>query len=232
MWKRINVGLIILFVFSFILVACGGGEKAMSPEELIVASAAHMNELEGFEFSLSYDGEPVAMDAAGLTTFTSATGQYNAPEDVSATVKASAANMVVETSLISTDGAQWITNPLTGSWTEVTGEFALQPAKILDGQTGLFAKIADGVTDITEIGEEELEEAPGLNLTHLQGMLSGEMLSEVSGGMIDTGALTVDLWVDATTFDLHRVQVTDEMGGVWVLDIWNFGSTFDIQPPQ
>lgn len=231
MWKPKYLVLTILLVLTVMLAACGGGSSAMSPEELIVASATHMNELAGFEFGLTYDGSPVVMDADGLTTFTSATGQFNAPDQVSAKVKASAASLVVEISLISTGGSQWITNPLTGSWVDVTGQFALEPANILNGETGLFASIADGLTGINLVGEEELEEAPGITLNHLQGTMPGDPIHNLSGGMIDTGTLTIDLWIDAETLDLHRVQVADGMGGTWQLDVWNFGSTFDIQPP-
>lgn len=232
MWKPKYQVLTILLMVAFMLAACGGGSSAMSPAELIAASATHMNELPGFEFGLSYDGDPVVMDADGLTSFTSATGQFNAPDEVSATVKASAAGMVVEISMISIEGRQWITNPLTGSWLEVTGQFTLEPANILNGETGLFASIADGLAEITLVGEEELEEAPGLTLNHLEGTMTGEPIHDLSGGMIDPGTLTIDLWIDAGTLDLHRVQVEDATGGVWQLDVWNFGSTFDIQPPQ
>jgi len=231
MWKPKYQILTILLLLSFSLAACGGGSSAMSPEELITASAAHMNEMPGFEFGLKYDGEPVVMDADGLTTFSSATGQFNAPDQVSATVKASAASMVVEIKMIGTNGQQWITNPLTGSWLEVTGQFALEPAKILNGQTGLFASIAEGLAEIILVGEEEIEEAPGLTLNHLEGTMTGQPIHDLSGGMIDPGTLTIDLWIDAGTLDLHRVQIEDSLGATWQLDIWNFGSTFDIQPP-
>ncbi|MEJ2513374.1 MAG: hypothetical protein P8Y72_17470 [Anaerolineales bacterium] len=157
MWKPKYQVLTILLMLAFILAACGGGSSAMSPEELIAASATHMNDLAGFEFGLKYDGEPVIMDADGLTKFTSATGQFNAPDQVSATVKASAASMVVEIKMIGTNG--------------------------------------------------------------------------LSGGMIDPGTLDIGLWIDAETLDVHRVQVEDATGGTWQLDMWNFGSTFDIQPP-
>jgi hypothetical protein len=231
MWKPKYQVLTILLMLAFILAACGGGSSAMSPEELIAASATHMNELAGFEFGLKYDGEPVVMDADGLTKFTSATGQFNAPDQVSATVKASAASMVVEIKMIGTNGQQWITNPLTGSWVEVTGQFALEPAKILNGETGLFASIAEGLAEIILVGEEELEEAPGLMLNHLEGTMTGEPIHDLSGGMIDPGTLDIGLWIDAETLDVHRVQVEDATGGTWQLDMWNFGSTFDIQPP-
>ena len=231
MWKPKYQVLTILLMLAFILAACGGGSSAMSPEELIAASATHMNELAGFEFGLKYDGEPVVMDADGLTTFTSANGQFNAPDQVSATVKASAVSMVVEISMVSTEGRQWITNPLTGSWVEVTGQFALEPAKILNGETGLFASIAEGLTEIILVGEEELEEAPGLMLNHLEGTMTGDPIHDLSGGMIDPGTLNIGLWIDAETLDVHRVQVEDATGGTWQLDMWNFGSTFDIQPP-
>jgi hypothetical protein len=231
MWKPKYQVLTILLMLAFILAACGGGSSAMSPEELIAASATHMNELAGFEFGLKYDGEPVIMDADGLTKFTSATGQFNAPDQVSATVKASAASMVVEIKMIGTNGQQWITNPLTGSWVEVTGQFALEPAKILNGETGLFASIAEGLAEIILVGEEELEEAPGLMLNHLEGTMTGEPIHDLSGGMIDPGTLDIGLWIDAETLDVHRVQVEDATGGTWQLDMWNFGSTFDIQPP-
>ena len=231
MWKPKYQVLTILLMLAFILAACGGGSSAMSPEELIAASATHMNDLAGFEFGLKYDGEPVVMDADGLTKFTSATGQFNAPDQVSATVKASAASMVVEIKMIGTNGQQWITNPLTGSWVEVTGQFALEPAKILNGETGLFASIAEGLAEIILVGEEELEEAPGLMLNHLEGTMTGEPIHDLSGGMIDPGTLDIGLWIDAETLDVHRVQVEDATGGTWQLDMWNFGSTFDIQPP-
>jgi hypothetical protein len=232
MIKRIQFISIVLLSLALVTTACGGGETSMSPEELIAASADHMAGLVGYEFSLDYEGAPVPMDATGQLTFTSATGQYNAPADVNAMVKAASGPLTAQVSMIIVDGSQWITNPLTGAWMDVTGQYALQPAALLEGETGVFSIIAANLVDVTEIGEEEIDEAPGVSLKHLQGTLTGETLAEVSGGMFDSGSLTVDLWIDAASYELYRAQLTDTAGGIWKLDFWSFGSTFDIQPPQ
>lgn len=232
MKKRLFFVFGILLAVALLTAACGSDLTAMTPEELISKSAEHMGELAGYEFSLDYEGDPVVMDASTGATFTFATGQYTAPDAISATVKAAAGPMTVEVSMITVGGSQWITNPLTGAWSDVTGAYSLQPDALLNGKTGVYAIIAENIESVTDFGEEEIEEAPGVSLKHLTGTLTGETLTEVSGGMFSTGTLSVDLWIDATTYDLYRVQLEDTQGGVWKLDFWNFGSTFDIQPPQ
>jgi hypothetical protein len=131
---------------------------------------------------------------------------------------------------------QWATNPLTGVYQELPDEYLLKPTQYLDPESGFFPSLGDGLADLVLVGEEELESLPGLTLTHLSGTLPGEVILEVSKGLISVASMKGDLWMDPATNEVHRVVLTDTSGGeetlsVWTFDFWNFGSTIPITAP-
>ncbi|MFO8036579.1 MAG: LppX_LprAFG lipoprotein [Anaerolineales bacterium] len=221
-----------------LLSGCGGGAGPRETAGDYLADAvAHMNELDGYEFQLSHGGPPVYVDAEGQTKFVNATGHFVSPDKASTKVKISLGSIVAEISVISLGDTQWGSNPLTGSFQELDETYTYKPAKFLNPETGFFTTLGDELTDVALVGEEELEEMPGVTLQLLSGTLPGEVISEVSYGLIADESAEVDLWVDTDADEIHRVLFTDpatvddEEPSTWQFDFWNFGETVDIEAP-
>lgn len=213
----------------------GQGEDA---ESYLADAVTHMNGLDGYEFQLSHSGPPVSVDAEGRTTFVSASGQFVSPDKASTTVKISLGSIVAEISVVSIGDTQWGSNPLTGSFQELDDTYTYKPARFLDPESGFFTTLGDELTDLELVGEEELEEMPGVKLQHITGNLPGEVISDVSYGLISGESAEVDLWIDPAADEIHRVKFTDpttvddEEPTTWQFDFWNFGKTAEIESPM
>jgi hypothetical protein len=150
-------------------------------------------------------------------------------------VTITALGMLTEITVISLQDIQWASNPLTNTYQELPDEYLFKPTQYLDPEAGFFPSLGDGLTDLVLIGEEELEHLPGLTLTHLSGTLPGEVIVEVSKGLISVDSMAGDLWIDPASNEVHRVVLTDTSGGdaasVWTFDFWNFGATIEITAP-
>lgn len=237
--KRQSVSAVILAVLAILLAGCGGllgGED--SPQTTLADAVDHMNSLDGYQFQLSHEGPPVYVDAEDTTEFLNASGHFVAPDEVETTIKISLQSIVAEISVISLGERQWASNPLTGSYQEIDDTFSYRPATFFNPESGFFATLGREITGLEQVGEEELEEMPGLKLQHLTGMIPGDVISEVSYGLIEVESIHVDLWVDPGANEIHRVSLTDpstsdaEEPSVWQLDFWNFGETKVIEAPE
>ena len=152
------------------------------------------------------------------------------------TVTISALGMLTEITVISLQEIQWATNPLTGIYQELPEEYLFKPTQYLDPEAGFFPSLGDGLADLVLVGEEELENIPGLTLTHLSGTLPGEVILEISKGLISIESMQGDLWMDTSTNEVHRVVLSDTSGGedissVWTFDFWSFGTVIPITAP-
>ena len=120
--------------------------------------------------------------------------------------------MVAEIIVISTGETQWASNPLTGAFQELPDTYLFKPTQYLDPTGGFFPSLGTGTVEVVLVGQEELEEVPGLPLTHLSGTIPGSVISDVSGGLINIDSLAADMWVDTASGEVHRVVLTDTAG--------------------
>lgn len=229
---------LIVLVLLFLLGACGGTEKEITdPKELIVLSSEKMRSLGGFQYKIDRTGEPAFIDDSETISFRTAEGNYVVPDKVTAKVKVITPLIVTEVDIISIGDQQWETNVLTGLWQKVPVEYALQPQELLNPNTGLQALLEEDLYDLTLVGLVELEEMPGKSLQLIQGLLSGQGAYDLTYGMIDNEVLSVQLWIDPDTYDIHRVVVVDPMNEgdeedtVWQIDFWDFDTVIEINPP-
>ncbi len=231
--------LVLLTILMFLLAGCGGilgGGK--SPQAMLEDAVAQMNSLEGYQFQLAHSGSPAYIDAQNTTEFLNASGHFVAPDKVETTIKISLQSIIAEVSVISLGDQQWASNPLTGGYQEMDDTFSYRPTLFFDPEDGFFATLGEALIDLEVIGEEELDEMPGLKLQHLQGSLPGDVINEVSYGLIQVDALLVDLWLDPGANEIHRVTLTDpaavdaEEPAMWQLDFWDFGITKVIAAPE
>ena len=236
--KRL-IPLVLIFTIITILAAgCGGsaGEEVITPDMLLADGVTHMASLPGFEFSITQQGPEVYLDADEVVQFGSAVGHYVSPDQAQTTVTITALGMLTEITVISLQDIQWASNPLSGTYQELPDTYLFKPTQYLDPTSGFFPSLGSGLADVVLVGEEELEEMPGLPLTHLSGTVPGEVINEVSKGLINIESMKGDLWMDTATNEVHRVVLTDTSAAegepsVWTFDFWSFGETIEITAP-
>lgn len=235
--KHATPYLILILILAVLGAGCGAaGEEEITPDVLLANGVTHMAALPGFEFQITQEGPLVYLDPNQTVQFNDAAGHYVSPDKALTTVTITALGMLTEINVISLQEIQWATNPLTGEYQELPEEYLFKPTQYLDPESGFFPSLGDGLADLVLVGEEELEALPGLILTHLHGTLPGEVILEVSKGLISVESMEGDLWMDPSTNEVHRVVLTDTSGGgealsVWTFDFWSFGSTIPIIAP-
>lgn len=235
--KRFFPILSLLLILSILGVGCGAaGEEEITPDVLLANGVTHMAALPGFQFQITQEGAQVYLDPDQTVQFSDAVGHYVSPDQALTTVTITFMSMLTEIEVISLQEIQWASNPLTGQYQELPDEYLFKPTQYLDPESGFFPSLGDGLTDLVLVGEEELEALPGLTLSHLKGTLPGEVILEVSKGLISVDSMQGDLWMDAATNEVHRVVLTDLSGGeealsIWTFDFWSFGETIEISAP-
>jgi hypothetical protein len=227
----------IFIILGILLAGCGAeAEPVITPEMILADGVAYMAGLAGFEFQISQTGPTVYLDPDKTIEFTDAVGHYVSPDKAQTKVKIAALGMVTEITVISLQDTQWGSNPLTGAFMELDPAYLFKPTQYLDPTVGFFPSLGTGTADVVLVGEEELEEMPGVSLTHLSGTVPGAVISEVSKGLINVESLDADMWLDTASGEVHRVVLTDTAGegegaSTWQFDFWNFGATIEITAP-
>jgi hypothetical protein len=235
--KRLIPLILIVSIIPILAAGCAvEKEPEITPAMLLADGVTHMASLPGFEFGIAQVGPAVFLDADQVVQFDSAMGHYVAPDQALTTVTINALGMLTEITVISLQEIQWASNPLSGMFQEVPEEYLFKPTQYLDPTSGFFPSLGDGLADVILVGEEELEEMPGLPLTHLSGTVPGEVIYEISKGLIDIESMAGDLWMDTATNEVHRVVLTDTSttegeASVWTFDFWSFGETIEITAP-
>ena len=235
--KRVLPYLSLILILTILSAGCGAaGEEVITPETLLANGVTHMAALPGFQFQITQEGPAIFLDPDQAVQFNDATGYYVSPDKARTTVTITALGMLTEITVISLQEIQWATNPLTGIYQELPEEYLFKPTQYLDPEAGFFPSLGDGLADLVLVGEEELENIPGLTLTHLSGTLPGEVIFEISKGLISIESMQGDLWMDTSSNEVHRVVLSDTSGGeepssVWTFDFWSFGSVIPIVAP-
>jgi hypothetical protein len=234
------VSILLVISMSAILIAgCAETQDDMlTADEALALSAETMKTQEGFSFLIIPEGEDSFLDQQKTIILSQAEGDYLVPDKVSATIKIIFSGIVAEVSVISIGEDTWETNVLTGGWQKSTADYAFQPLSLLHPETGLIAVIAEDTSELEMEEGAALEELPGIELLHLTGKLEGSRVNQLSAGLIDDELLEVELWVDAGSYEIHRLLITDPTNSaegkdtIWQMDFWNFGTVADIKPPQ
>ena len=235
--KRLIPFILILSLFGILAAGCAvEAEPEITPAMILADGVTHMAGLAGFEFSITQEGPIVFLDADEVIQFGSAVGHYVSPNKALTTVTITALGMLTEITVISLPDNQWASNPLSGVFQELPDTYLFKPTQYLDPTSGFFPSLGSGLADLVIVGEEELEEMPGLPLTHLSGTVPGEVISEISKGLINIESMAGDLWMDTSTNEVHRVVLTDTSAAegeasVWTFDFWSFGEIIGITAP-
>ncbi len=229
---------LLLLIFFWVGAACRPEpEPELTPEEIVQNTAQRMNQLSGFQFSITHSGPSAYLDPDNLVSLVRADGNYAAPDRAAATVLVKLTGFVTKVDVVSVAEVQWQTNPLTGQWEELPPNWGFNPAVLFDAEIGLPTILSADMSDLVLAGREKLEEGPDAELVVLTGKVAGDRLFSMSGGLIGPSVADAQLWVMPETFELVRVVLTEPAAGeeesasVWQVDFANYDQALEIEPP-
>jgi hypothetical protein len=217
-----------------LLAACGAPEPTPeptptpTPQQMLDRAADAVLALQSAQFRLAREGAPAVLDQATNLTFSEAAGQYQAPDRVAATVKASAFGAVLEVEARWVPEGAFLSNPLTGQFGPAPANLGLNGPAIF-GDAGMPAMLRGGVQNLTFVGAETLD---GVAVDHLRGQADGGELAALTAGALSPGALyTVDVWLEQATANPVRIHITEPDGSGWVIDLFDFNTPVTIVAP-
>jgi hypothetical protein len=222
-----------LIFASLLLATCGGPPvptltPTPSPDEWLDRAAQAVLAMTSAKFTLVREGAPAVLDPQTNTTFTEASGQYQAPDRVSATLKVSVLGNVVSIEMLWLPEGNYVSNPFTGAFGEAPAEAQFNGAALFKAD-GIPAVLSDGLQNTTLVGAETIEDVETL---HLSGEADGAKLAPLTAGALAAGTLyPVDVWIETATANLVRLHITEPDGNGWLIDVFDIGQPVDIKTP-
>ena len=198
------------------LSACGG-DGAPTAEEILAKASEATLAINTVQFAIEREGPPPVIDASTGAKFVSATGFYEAPDTVQATLRAETNFGVQDLEMVFSPEGNTMTVPGLGA-IDLPSDFPFNPVSVFQAE-GLPAILTEAIAEPTLEGEETLE---GVAVYHVSGVASGESLSALIAGAVDVGDMTLDLYVDKETFQLVRIALTEEAGDRWLIDLFAY----------
>ncbi len=215
------------------LTACGGPSTppptpTPTPGEWLSRAGEAALAIQSAQFTVVREGTPAVLDPASNTTFTEATGKYQAPDRVSATVKVTLFGNTVSVQMLWLPEGNYLSNPLTGTFDKAPPAATFNGVGMF-GADGLPGVLKDGIQNPTMVGIETVEE---VETYHLKGEADGEKLAALTAGALAAGtSYPVDVWMATATNNPVRLHITEPDGNGWQIDLFAFDEPVEINAP-
>ena len=232
-----------LLALVLLLVACQGKEAASAtpaptptpdPASILEQAGEAMQGLDSVHFTITRSGGLAYFNEEQSLSINSAEGDYVAPDAVRALLKVSGTNVTLEIQTVAIGEEQWITNPLTQRWEKLPPGWGFNPAIIFDPELGWRPLLSENIAEAQLVDTTPVEGEPRY---HLRANVAGERVAIVTAGVASSEApVTVDVWVEPTTFHVTRLSFATPSSGEepsqWELTFSNFNADITIEPPE
>jgi LppX_LprAFG lipoprotein len=215
--------------------ACGGSGGTTIPADVgsvLSVSASVMGQIESVRFEIERTGDSVYLDPGGTLAFQSADGRFVSPSSADATVTLNVAGLTTRVGAVAIDGQTWLSNPITGSWEPAPAGYSFDPATLFDPDTGWRPLLDGGFTSAELVGTETIDGAASY---HLTGVASGPRVTSITAGLVDSGDVDADLWIDQHTGQVLEVTFSvpvPDGTATWKLTFSEYGGDFEVSPPD
>lgn len=227
---RLGMALAVLMSVS----ACGPPPPPeLPPNEVVQRAAAAMLNQNTMHFQFEISGAPVTINPALGLSLRSSEGDFARPDRMGLRAKIISPLAALEADMIALGDEQYITNFLTKQWEPLPAEFGFNPAVMFHSEFGLEKTLEAGLDDAALVGIESID---GAQTYRVKGSLDGTRLQFMSGGLISTGRVDVEVWVDTQTFNIRRTVLVDnrtdsEEPTTWSISFSQFGEPVSIEAP-
>ncbi len=170
-----------LLALVLLLTACSGGGpsgNAPSAQQLIKNAQAAIQKVKSYHFNLKVDNP----GTGGVLVIKSADGDILVPDKLKANANVLVVGNVVQVQLITIDSNQYVTDPITGSWTKTSG--LLDPRTLSNSNTGV-ASILGHIQNPTTPTDANVGGTPCWSI---DGTLDAQYLASITGGGAPAGS--------------------------------------------
>ncbi|MGH9510459.1 MAG: LppX_LprAFG lipoprotein [Terriglobales bacterium] len=213
--------------------SCSAPPPNLPPDEIIQRTAKAMLDQQTMHFKIDISGARVTINPALGLSLRSSEGDFARPDRMGLRAKIISPVAAMEADMIALGDEQYITNFLTKQWELLPAEFGFNPAVMFHSEFGLEKTLEAGLDDTALVGIESID---GAQTYRVKGSLAGTRLQFMSGGLISTGRVDVEVWVDTQTFNIRRTVLVDhrtdaEEPTTWSISFSQFGEPVEIEAP-
>lgn len=207
------------------MAACQRGPTA---QDVLNSASENMTSADTLKFSLERVGDPVQVTLGDTPVgVAGATGEYQAPDSVHATVKATVAGMVSEGEVLWIGSDVYFKHPL------LSPDYKQIPVEGFNAP-GIFSAtsgIPNILKTLTNAQLGDAEDIDGVQAYHLTATAPGEQLTGLTGAPLAAGDASLDIWIATETNQVVRIEVTEADGNGWKLDLFDYGQPVEIPAP-
>jgi len=199
-----------------------------SPAELLSKVGDAVLAMKFAKFTITREGAPAVLDATTHMTFTEVTGEYQAPDRVSAQVNVTVLGHIFAIQLLWLPEGNFMSNLLTGQMGPMPADAGFNGAALFL-PAGIPAVLKGGIQNPKLVGMETIE---GAAVYHFSGTADGAVLSPLMAGALTPGTLyPVNIWAQKSSFRLVRFHIAEPDGNGWLIDIYDINVPVEIQAP-
>lgn len=217
--------------------ACGGGSESTTtlppdPDTVLTTAAEIMGSVDYVRFKIERGGAPVYIDPLDTLNFAVAEGQFAAPSSANAVVTLEVGNINAKIGAIAIEGTTWLTNPITGEWENAPEGYDFDPATLFDPELGWKPLLAQGLSDVEWIGEEERNSQ---SRYHIRATADEDRVAVILAGLIRKQPVELDLWIEPGTGYVREAELSTEYQGQisdWFIEFSEFEEPVEITPPE
>jgi lipoprotein LprG len=224
---------ILAIATALILTACAPALPDLPPNDIVTRSGQALLQVPSMHFKIDLSGSSVMINQATLLSLRSVEGDFARPDRMGVHLKVIAAIAAAEMDMIALGNDQYVTDVLTHQWEVLPPEFGFNPAVMFDPQNGLEQTLKAGLDNTQSLGVESID---GVATYHIKGSLDGSRVQIMSGGLLSTGSIDVELWVEGNSFLARKAILTDrgrdpKNPTVWSMSFSSFGKQVNITAP-
>lgn len=217
---------------------CGGGSDEPQGDPLpaettaiLAASARAMGDVTSVRFTLARSGAPVFIDQFESLALDAVDGRFAAPGSADAVLSVEVdGSLKTKLGAVAIDDRVWLSNPVTGIFEPLPSGYDLDPSSFFDPQLGWRPVLAD-LQQAELVGEADRD---GTRY-HVRGTAPAAQVEIISAGLVRDQDVAIDFWIHPVSGLVTAAEFTTVYDGAethWMLELRDYGDTFDIVPPQ
>lgn len=202
--------------------------EGQDPATIISRAVAAWDATDTAHFVLEIDGATYLDDDEQIE-LAGAEGDLSRPQAVEALASIAISLVTLDVSLIFIGEDAYMTDFLTGDWGPAPDDFSYNPALLLSKTEGL-GPVLEALENPEVVGREQVA---GTDTVHLTGTVDQALIDDMTAGAITGDVIGVDIWFDAETLDVVRINLAEpDDGTAWIITLSNHNAPVEIEAPD